>query len=372
MSGGVVQLVATGIQDAHLTGNPEISYFRSNYKRHTQFAMSNEHQILVGTPNANGTSTIRFEKKGDLLSYVYFTVRDQTGTLVSVNWGAVFDRIELLIGGQVIDMHDVFFSNTIAPMHISSTWSTRFNPSGTTLFFPLQFWFCKDFQSAIPLVALQYHDVELRITWSSALSLSNTPTAVYAGATAATTLEIRPWANYIFLDKDEREFFANKPQDNLIWQMQRIVSQGVSQQDVVFSHPVKFISWGCNVYSNFTQTLKLQVNGTDIGIDKSLIHYSQVAPYYHTQYGFDPQNWGASAGLNNLTVGLIPFCLDTSKLQPTGTLNFSRIDTCRMITHPLGTIRSNILDVGRSQYIYGVNYNVLRINQGMAGLLYSS
>jgi hypothetical protein len=70
MSGGVVQLVAVGPQDAWLTGKPEVSFYRSNYKRYTHYANSVERQVIQGAPIAGGISTIRFEKKGDLLSYV--------------------------------------------------------------------------------------------------------------------------------------------------------------------------------------------------------------------------------------------------------------------------------------------------------------
>ena len=79
MSGGVVQLVAVGAQDAWLTGKPEVSFYRSNYKRYTHFANSVERQVIQGQPIAGGISTIRFEKKGDLLSYVYLTIRDNNG-----------------------------------------------------------------------------------------------------------------------------------------------------------------------------------------------------------------------------------------------------------------------------------------------------
>jgi hypothetical protein len=132
------------------------------------------------------------------------------------------------------------------------------------------------------------------------------------------------------------------------------------------NHPVKFISFPTKPYTNADQTLKIQINGVDIGIEKSIPHYSQVAPYFHTQYGFD----ATAAGYQ--TNALIPFCLDTSKLQPTGTLNFSRIDSFKIVTNNKMKFVRDIADTTRSTWIYGVNYNVLRINKGMAGLLYSN
>lgn len=351
MSGGIVQLVATGVQDVHLTGNPEISFFRSNYRRHTHFAMSVEEQIIQGNPNPNSMSTLRFERKGDLLSYVYLTAGSGAPSVIqSVDWNTVVDKVELVIGGQVIDTQDVYFSNTISPLYISSTYSTKFQTTNDATFFPFQFFFCKDFQSCLPLVALQFHDVEIRIYWKGNLD---------------TTKFYRAWANFIYLDADERKYFAEKPHDMIIYQVQRTPAQGVNNQELVFNHPVKFITFPTQSYSTGTQTLKTQINGVDVGIDRPLPHYTQVNPYYHTQYGFDS---AVPAFKNN---ALIPFCLDTSKLQPTGTLNFSRIDTFRLITQ--GTsLTSSIIDTARTQYIYAVNYNVLRINKGMAGLLYSN
>jgi hypothetical protein len=199
-------------------------------------------------------------------------------------------------------------------------------------------------------VALQFHEVEIRITWKS------TPTG-----------SVRSWANFIYLDKDEREFFATKSHDMIMYQVQRVLFAGNYMQEPVFNHPVKFIAFPCKPYTLANQTLRLQINGVDMSVDKSLIQYSQVSAYYHTQYAFS-----TLSGDGYPTTALIPFCLDTSKLQPTGTLNFSRIDTFRLITNNGTTLANGIYDNGPTKYMYGVNYNVLRISNGMAGLLYAN
>ena len=178
MSGGIVQLVATGAQDTWLTGKPEISFFRSNYKRYTHYALSSERQIIQGNPSAGSISTIRFEKKGDLLSYVYFIGKDTNGALIpGVDWSKVVDKIELLIGGQVVDTQDITWMTQVEPVTGAQNYSQRYlNNDLTGLtnvingFLPLKFFFCKDWSVALPLVALQYHDVELRITWSQNLN----------------------------------------------------------------------------------------------------------------------------------------------------------------------------------------------------------
>lgn len=178
MSGGVVQLVAVGAQDAWLTGKPEVSFYRSNYKRYTHFANSVERQVIQGQPIAGGISTIRFEKKGDLLSYVYLTVRDNNGSMMcNPDWTRIIDKVELMIGGQVVDTHDVEYMTDIEPIVGAQTFSQRYlNSNSPTFnnqknpFFPFKFFFCKDWSVALPLIALQFHDVELRITWSTYLS----------------------------------------------------------------------------------------------------------------------------------------------------------------------------------------------------------
>ena len=179
MSGGIVQLVATGAQDAWLTGKPEVSFFRSNYKRYTHYAHSVERQVIQGTPQAGGISLVRFEKKGDLLSYVYFTARDTNNASISgLDWSKVIDKVELLIGGQVVDTQDFQWMSDVEPVVGAQTFSTRYlnlNAPGSmtnqkNTLFHLKLFFCKDYFLALPLVALQFHDVELRITWSSSLS----------------------------------------------------------------------------------------------------------------------------------------------------------------------------------------------------------
>ena len=73
MSGGIAQLVAIGAQDAYLVGNPDVSYFKTVYAKHTNFSHTVDEQVIQGNPSNNGMSTVRFERKGDLLSYVYLT-----------------------------------------------------------------------------------------------------------------------------------------------------------------------------------------------------------------------------------------------------------------------------------------------------------
>ena len=341
MSGGIAQLVAIGAQDAHIVGKPEVSFFRSNYKRHTNFAQTVEKQVIQGNPTANGMSTVRFERKGDLVGYVYITNRVPDKTTSRASWKGQIAKVDLLVGGQVIDTQTSEFSQEIAPVMLAQTYSKSLAAAGgnDSRFYPLRFSFCENAQSALPLVALQYHDVELRITWGT--------------TSIASDYEVH--TQFIYLDTDERTTLANTPQNMLITQTQKMVQSGSPTQELSFNHPVKFLatykSGGVHVKDS---NIKLQINGTDVGDAKHSVNYTSTALYHHTPF--------STMDSSVQTHLLYPFCLDTSKLQPTGSLNFSRIDSARLLS-----------DAGNFETdIYAVNYNILRIENGMAGLLYSN
>jgi hypothetical protein len=372
MSGGITQLVAIGAQDAHLVGNPEVSFFRSTYKRHTNFSQTVERQVIQGNVSNGGTSTVRFERKGDLLGYVYLSMndggssvdlRDLTGPLPinidpldliadrQAKWTDLVKKVELLIGGQVIDDQDAVFSTNLASELFAQNLTKSKNGTQQTAFYPLRFFFCENWQSSLPLVALQYHDVEIRITWGDY--------AASAYKTPGTPVRWDCYASFTYLDTAERTDFANNPQNMLIYQVQKAIASQSKVQELVFNHPIKFIT-SSNI-STDTKTgvfspsnkIKLQLNGTDIADFKfAAPHFTTVTTYYHVPYDDD--------NTNDLFV--YPFCLDTSKLQPTGTLNFSRLDSARIVSQ-----NDNIVDD-----VYACNYNILRIQNGMGGLMYAN
>ena len=351
MSGGIAQLVAVGAQDVHLVGQPEVSFFRSTYKRHTNFSQTVERQVIQGNVSNNGMSTIRFERKGDMLNYVYLMPIKGDGTgsnTFTDNWGTVISKVELLIGGQVIDEQDSTYSTLIAPTLSAFTSSKSvsaqlYDGSTYSNFYPLRFSFCENWQSALPLIALQYHDVELRITW---------------GAHAASS-KWEVYANYAYLDTQERETLASQPQNMIMTQVQKSIASGNKIQELNYNHPVKYLAaakkaTALPILDNGNK-LKLQINGTDVADFKFADpNFSTIPLYYHTTNAKKPDT------LN--TLFFYPFCLDAGKLQPTGSLNFSRLDSARIINDK----------ASNNDDIYAVNYNVLRIENGMAGLMYSN
>jgi hypothetical protein len=386
MSGGIVQLVATGAQDAWLTGKPEVSFFRSSYKRYTHYARSSERQLIQGNPSAGNISTIRLEKKGDLVNVIYLVAKDSTGAVIpTITWTNVIDKIELLIGGQIVDTQDINWMTSVEPITGAQNFSQRFLNFNTTAgaptnitagFLPLKFFFCKDWNVSLPLVALQYHDIEIRITWSPNLGTTVSPTTGLPSPTPTyAQLQYEAWTNFVYLDQAEREYFANTPMDILFTQVNRIPIATTNMQELALAHPVKFLAFQSNNYTASYQNaststipainyqFKTQINGVDIGDSRSMLQWIDVPQYYFTPYGYNHNQLTAN-------VAIVSYCLDTSKLQPTGTLNFSRIDTYRIVA-PAGVSLSTLAG-GSGRYFYAVNYNVLRIKDGMGGMLYSN
>jgi hypothetical protein len=348
MSGGIAQLVAIGAQDAHLVGNPQISFFRSNFKRHTNFSTTRQRQIIQGTPAPNNMSTVRFERKGDLLSYTYLVNKNGTATLPDP--GQFIDHVELYIGGQLIDSQDPNFSQTVWPnVQAKSTNKSAMAqsyPAGTATlnhFYPLHFFFCDDWTTALPLVALQYHDVEIRIYWNSAMNTS--------------TYEC--WSNFIYLDDAERKFFADTPQNMVIKQVQSNPASNGHMQDFSFNHPITYIAVADTIPTTSVtlgadgddNVLQFSINGTEVGDNMEIKpHYNEVSQYYHS-------------AVRQGEIFVLPFGLNLSETQPSGTLNFSRLDSARLQCPSDETF---------NEKFYAVNYNVLKIENGMGGLLFAN
>jgi hypothetical protein len=203
---------------------------------------------------------------------------------------------------------------------------------------------------------------------------SVTSTSTYA------QVQYQAWSNFVYLDQSERDWFAKEKQDLLITQVQRIVMGSNPVQELALAQPVKFIAFPCVNYNQIfangagsaaasNYQLKTQVNGVDVGDSRHMYHWVDVPQYYNTPYGYVHNSATAN-------VAIISYCLDTSKLQPTGTLNFSRLDNFRLVTP--STLTNGVLGLASTSinypvpYLYAVNYNVFRIQNGLGSLLYAS
>jgi hypothetical protein len=348
MTEGNVQLVAIGPQDAHFTGEPQVTFFRSTFNRYTNFSTFMKKQLIIGNPKPGGQSTIRIEKYGDLLNYMFLTVAKNDETQMLSNWSNVIESAELMIGGSVVDTQDSIFSEEIAVDTFASTGSKSY-PAGLhggvgspSFFYPFRFFCCESWTSSLPLCALPYHDVDIRIRWAQNLDPS---------------LSIEFGAMFVTLDTEERVALMKKKQnDILIFQVQKSVPSFEKIQELNFNHPVKFMASSNtdddNELISRTNKITLKVNGVDISeTNYSIPFFTSIPSYYHTTQ--------SSSNAENLFIH--PFCLETSRNQPNGSLNFSRVSSfeihcTRAITRP----------------IYAVNYNILRIQNGLAGLLYAN
>ena len=344
MSSGIVQLIAIGAQDEHIMGEPEISFFTSTFKRHSNFSQSVEKQTIQGDVKANSMSSIRFDRTGDMLGYTYLTIDNNTQALDVQRWDTLVDKVELLIGGQVIDTQDAVFTEKIAidtfATNVSkSAKGTHPGISARSYFYPFRFFFCEGAQCALPIVALHYHNVELRIHWGP----------------NAGNYNFECYSNYYYLDNEERGNLVSRNHNLIITQVQKSIPSNELSQELTFNHPVKYLASSDTTtegaLTSSTNKIKVEINGLDIGNFKwAKPHFIDVMNYYHTNFVTSPDFF------------LYCFCLSTSSLQPTGTLNFSRLDSAKIVSQTM------II----SDPIYAVNYNILRIENGMAGLIYAN
>ena len=358
MSGSLITLVSKGVQDAYLINNDGgSSLFKTVFTRHTNFSMAPKRLDITGQqPQAGGTSSIFIKNLGDLVNYVWLEgSSDMTNHLT----GTVFD---LYIGGQKIDSHSFEFLTYAWQAYQAESYSkslilnsviTRTCPS----FMPLHFFFC-DMQSFLPLVSLSYHEVEIRITWGPDIDGTET---------------IIPWANYIYLDTKERQLMVDKPMEIIITQVQTIPFdvQPISVIDMTpLNHPVKTIFFGVNAKSEgdtFTfNGAELQVNGTQVFEGLSPLYFHVVQSFFHTN--FATIAYDNVLGQPNYTrLYMYNFCLNSTSFRPTGTCNFSRIDNSKMTLTGVSTNNTTL-----SGYLYAVNYNILKIQNGLGGILFSN
>jgi len=273
MGGGLMQLVAYGAQDIYLTGNPQITFFKVVYRRHTNFSMEAIQQTINGGAVASGNSTVTISRNGDLVHKVYVTLSASSQTEGS----NLVSEVELEIGGQRIDRHYKEWmqiwnelttpeSKAIGLKAMKGDIGTTGSSSGTgveTFQIPLQFWFCRNPGLALPLIALQYHEVKLKFTWGA--------TPAPAGA--------KVWADYIYLDTDERRRFAQVSHEYLIEQIQKeSLTDTLGDHKINFNHPVKELIWTSK--TDYTEA-KLVLNGHDRFADQKREYFQLRQPYDH-------------------------------------------------------------------------------------------
>tara|TARA_A100001015_G_C15030134_1_gene732744 strand:- start:253 stop:1806 length:1554 start_codon:yes stop_codon:yes gene_type:complete len=302
MGGGLIQLVAYGAQDIYLTGNPQITFFKVVYRRHTNFSIEAIRQTLAGNAAANSTQTCTISRNGDLVHKVW--IEDSNSSCTD---GEIYDyikKVDCEIGGQLIDRQTgdwnaIWWNLTTPESKVNGLRNTFIGFSGAdesnTFYYPLNFWFCRNIGLALPLIALQYHEINLKITYGSSIISSPSPNV---------------WIDYIYLDTDERRRFAQVSHEYLIEQIQRDTFNGTQTTfNLNFNHPVKELIWvndttGCtetgstfapircneNVidkesgtpYANADNTsMRLVLNGADRFTKRKMKYFKTCQPLQH-------------------------------------------------------------------------------------------
>jgi hypothetical protein len=454
MGGGLMQLVAYGAQDIYLTGNPQITFFKVVYRRHTNFAVESIEQTFNGQADFGKRVTATISRNGDLIQQMYLEVvlpttsalADDAPTTWTYGVGNVLvKQAEIEIGGQLIDRQygdwmNIWtelttpegkrrgYDNMVGNLAKSAVQTGNLDSTKTKrLYVPLQFWFNRNPGLALPLIALQYHEVKLNLELRNSADLIQQTQTITAGE----VLSCKLYVDYIYLDTDERRRFAQVSHEYLIEQVQFTGAESIetlaSNKNVTlnFNHPVKELIWShlgsdntaARRWFNYSghktlsadsfETALLQLNGHDRFSVRSADYFRKVQNYEHhtriPRVGSDVAGADNVISVNGVTTAeegdpavqtqsvavdiqyfgefddarrqyiySYSFALSPEEHQPSGTCNFSRIDNAVLQLKYDSGVQTILAAGTMSLNIYAVNYNVLRIMSGMGGLAYSN
>jgi len=265
-----MQLVAYGAQDVYLTGSPQITFFKVIYRRHTNFSVEPIPQTFTGTADFGRTVTCTINRNGDLITNMYALINLKSTVAAADNkWGyvrrlglAILQHYKIEIGGSKIDeqygdwlniwwelSHKVGqergFARMVGDVPELTTIDSNDKPA-YTLYVPLQFWFNRNNGLALPLIALQYHDVRVTIDFRPAVQCVNKYHTVTSEPGVSMT-DASLVIDYVYLDSEERKRFAQASHEYLIEQLQFTGSETLSSTNnkyrLNFNHPCKFLVW---------------------------------------------------------------------------------------------------------------------------------
>lgn len=402
MSSGLIQLVAYGAQDIYLTGNPQITFFKAVHRRHTNFAMEAIEQTLLGPVGFGSKFTVTVSRNGDLVHRVLLevdlpalTFDNGTDTILNantcgwVNWigHRLINEVTVEIGGQPIDKQNTNFmwawdqltegDNEGFMTMVGSTGKDC--NGGCKLYIPLKIWFSDNLGLSLPLIALQYHDVRISVTFNKLDDLVEKAIKTRDAAGKATEhfkhtagdFSCKLYVDYIYLDKHERRKFAQHSHEYLITQTQDSGNDSFSgcakKIRLHFNHPVKELIWlvnedcGTNPENWYKfKTVKnavLLLNNQERFSKRDGGYFTLVQPWQHHSNIPADEN-----------VHVYSFAANPEELQPSGSCNMSRIDNTTLSIEMAEAPTSGSYVVN----VYARNYNVLRVMHGMGGAAYSN
>ena len=408
MTGGLIQLVAVGVQDIYLIGNPQITFFKTVYKKYTNFSMESIQQPIDGRPDFGQQIEVTIERKGDLIKDIICEIVLPvlpTGYYWTNGIGNVLiKQVDLEIGGQLIDRHysewlDIWHDLTLTEGKIGAynsmvgNYNTKSGSADSAtnqlrLFVPMCFWFNRDYDLALPLIALQYHNVVLKIQLRDFNNCykNDTNTTLLSGYQISL---FNVWVDYVHLDMEERRKYAQNNHEILIDQLQYDGSEFIAKDSnsvskkLTFNHPVKELYWihtnndllqtnintGNQLLNYFLPTALdksidtfssgvLQLNGVDRFNKRAANYFRLVQNFqYHTRYSYK-------------MIYTYSFSLNPDKNQPSGSCNMSKFTNINLFLEYDNTVNHSNNDMILK--VYAINYNILRIMGGMGGLAFSN
>lgn len=384
-----MQLVAIGAQDAYLTGEPVITFFRSVWRMHTNFAIEAIEQVFNGTAAFGRKISTTIARNADLASNMWLQIKVPEVTASNgenYKWvdsfgHALLKVVEFEVGGTIIDKHYADWyeirKELFTPESKVSGFDRMVNMEGKApgdyVYVPLQFYFNTSPGLALPLIALQFHETKINIEFErlEKLLLNDddgqgdfTKTGLKAGA-SVEPLEVSLFVDYVYLGSEERTKFAQTAHEYLIEAVQHTGPETWNIKNpkikLNFSHPVKALYWVMHdedeleplKFTDSLHSLKIQLNGQDRFAPRPGSYFHLVEPYVR------------QTRVPDKAVYMYSFALHPEQHQPSGTCNFSRIDTAHMFFDTDPAKKGEIK-------IFATHYNLLKIQSGMAGLSFAS
>jgi len=406
MGGGLLQLVSSGKQGKYLTSNPQISYFKQVHKKHTNFAIESIPLQFNQSVDFGLKSVCKVGRHGDLLNKCFLEINlpilDNGAEWTNGIGNALIKEVQLLIGGEIIDRMDGQLLDIYSEFYLEEGKRNTYhkligyhksydgvgeNDKAMRLYVPLEFWFCRNIGSSLPLVSMQYHDVEIQVEFRKFSE------CYYQSSEIPTPVSItscRLYADYVYLDIDERKEFASRSHEYLITQHQKNDNNSIqySQKsvkiDLEFNHPVKSLFWFVKTLTSDNENLWFDYYPRMVGASKvplkldELNFIDSVQLLLNGQERFNRRNGEFFRYIepykrcrnvpDNKSVYNYNFGFNTCQFQPSGFLNFSRIDNSQLNIDIIedDTVQDDTLYIT----IYAINYNVLKIHSGMGGLMY--
>lgn len=412
--GGLLQLVAIGKQDIYLTGNPQITWFKMVYRRYTNFSIESQPMYFDGDPDFGKRLSCLVPRRGDLLGPVILEVTlpsltNTDGTPASyVNsiGHALIEEISVEIGEQEIDRQTGEWMEIWSSLTTTSEQKDGFydmigkvdgyNPPNLTgqvkLYIPLRFWFNKNPGLYLPLLALQYHPIRINVKLRELQKLFYSPVLINNCDTAqvnqAKIVNMQLWGDYYNLDVEERRRFVSSTHEYLIEQVQYTTPLSIPAAStntnvrIEFNHPIREFIWvlqrsvmtqyhewfnysslamhETGTRTDLLQSANIQLDGQDRFETRDAGYFRLVQPWqFHT------------AIPNDKYIYLYSFALRPEDLQPSGSMNASRVDSINLLCGltpdaNLSPVRGNATII-----VYATNHNIFRVVNGFGGLVFT-